>query len=157
MLISQEKIIQGTENIYETKEKLSISCSTPVNMYDLNDNYIKTFHGMSEAQRETGSNYIGISRCCSGKQKTCGGYKWKLAEQVGEKLSNLTVLHLHSMDSNPYSGLEVDSITPFQAYIDKAKSEGMKAIAFTEHGAVLHNVAKRQACEKAGLKYINAE
>lgn len=61
------------------------------------------------------------------------------------------------MDSNPYSGLEVDSITPFQAYIDKAKSEGMKAIAFTEHGAVLHNVAKRQACEKAGLKYINAE
>ena len=36
------------------------------------------------------------------------------------------------MDSNPYSGLEVDSITPFQAYIDKAKSEGMKAIAFTE-------------------------
>lgn len=72
-------------------------------------------------------------------------------------MSNLTVLHLHSMDSNPYSGLEVDSITPFQAYIDKAKEEGMKAIAFTEHGAVLHNVAKRQACEKAGLKYINAE
>ena len=61
------------------------------------------------------------------------------------------------MDSNPYSGLEVDSITPFQAYIDKAKEEGMKAIAFTEHGAVLHNIAKRQACEKAGLKYINAE
>lgn len=61
------------------------------------------------------------------------------------------------MDSNPYSGLEVDSITPFQSYIDKAKEEGMKAIAFTEHGAVLHNIAKRQACEKAGLKYINAE
>lgn len=61
------------------------------------------------------------------------------------------------MDSNPYSGLEVDSITPFQVYIDKAKEEGMKAIAFTEHGAVLHNIAKRQACEKAGIKYINAE
>lgn len=53
------------------------------------------------------------------------------------------------MDSNPYSGLEVDSITPFQAYIDKAKEEGMKAIAFTEHGVMLHNVAKKQACEKA--------
>ena len=61
------------------------------------------------------------------------------------------------MDSNPYSGLEVDSITPFQAYIDKAKECGMKSIAFTEHGAVLHNVAKKQACEKAGIKYINAE
>lgn len=66
-------------------------------------------------------------------------------------------LHVHSMDSNPYSGLEVDSITPFQMYIDKAKECGMKAIAFTEHGAVLHNVAKKQACEKAGIKYINAE
>ena len=61
------------------------------------------------------------------------------------------------MDSNPYSGLEVDSITPFQAYIDKAKEEGMKAIAFTEHGVMLHNVAKKQACEKAGLKYIHGE
>lgn len=61
------------------------------------------------------------------------------------------------MDSNPYSGLAVDSITSFQEYIDKAKECGMKAIAFTEHGAVLHNIAKRQACEKAGIKYINAE
>ena len=61
------------------------------------------------------------------------------------------------MDSNPYSGLEVDSIVPFKAYIDKAKECNMKAIAFTEHGAVLHNVAKKQACEKAGIKYINAE
>lgn len=72
-------------------------------------------------------------------------------------MNNFTVLHLHSMDSNPYSGLEVDSITPFQAYINKAKEEGMKAIAFTEHGVRLHNIAKKQACEKAGLKYINAE
>jgi DNA polymerase-3 subunit alpha len=61
------------------------------------------------------------------------------------------------MDSNPYSGLEVDSITPYQSYIDKAKELEMKAIAFTEHGAVLHNVAKKQSCEKAGIKYINAE
>ena len=72
-------------------------------------------------------------------------------------MNNLTVLHLHSSDSNPNSGLEVDSITPFQAYIDKAKEEGMKAIAFTEHGVVLHNIAKKQACEKAGIKYIHGE
>ena len=72
-------------------------------------------------------------------------------------MSNYTILHLHSMDSNPYSGLEVDSITPYQSYIDKAKECGMTAIAFAEHGAVLHNVAKKQACEKAGIKLINAE
>lgn len=71
--------------------------------------------------------------------------------------NNYTVLHLHSMDSNPKSGLIIDSVTPFQAYIDKAKECGMTAIAFTEHGSVLHNVAKKQACEKAGLKYIHAQ
>lgn len=72
-------------------------------------------------------------------------------------MNSFVHLHLHSMDSNPYSGLSVDSITPFQAYIDRAKECGMKAIAFTEHGAVLHNIAKRQYCEKAGVKLINAE
>ena len=35
-------------------------------------------------------------------------------------LSNYTILHLHSMASNPYSGLQVDSITPFKEYIDEA-------------------------------------
>ena len=61
------------------------------------------------------------------------------------------------MDSNIFSGLQVDSITPYQAYIEEAKKCGMKAIAFTEHGAILHNIAKKQACEKAGIKYIHAE
>ena len=61
------------------------------------------------------------------------------------------------MDSNPYSGLEVDSITPFQSYITKAKECGMTAIAFTEHGALLHNITKKQKCEKVGIKYIHAE
>lgn len=71
--------------------------------------------------------------------------------------NNYTILHLHSEDSNPYSSLEVDSITPFQDYINKAVELGMKAIAFTEHGCVLHNVAKKQMCDKVGIKYIHAE
>lgn len=75
--------LYGKHHSRETKDKLSVSCSTPVDMLDLNGKYIKTFHGMSEAQREIGANYIGISRCCNGKQKTCGGYMWRLAEKVG--------------------------------------------------------------------------
>ena len=71
--------------------------------------------------------------------------------------NNYTVLHLHSMDSNPKSGLTIDSVTPFQDYIIKAKECGMKALAFTEHGAVLHNVAKKQMCEKNGIKYIHGQ
>jgi len=70
---------------------------------------------------------------------------------------NYTILHLHSMDSNPYSGLEVDSVTRFEDYIPKIKECGMKAVAFTEHGSMLHNVAKKQLCEKNGIKLIQAE
>lgn len=71
--------------------------------------------------------------------------------------NNYTVLHLHSMDSNPKSGLTIDSVTPFQDYIIKAKECGMTALAFTEHGAVLHNVSKKQMCEKNGIKYIHGQ
>ena len=70
---------------------------------------------------------------------------------------NYTILHLHSMDSNPYSGVKVDSTVHYQKYIDEAVKCKMKAIAFTEHGCVLHNIGKKQACDKAGLKYIHAE
>ena len=74
--------LYGKHHNEETKKKLSISCSTPVDMLDLEGKYIKTFYGMSEAQRETGANYMGISRCCNEKQKTCGGYKWIFSEKT---------------------------------------------------------------------------
>lgn len=71
--------------------------------------------------------------------------------------NNYTVLHLHTMLSNPYSGLEVDSIANYKEYIDEAEKCGMKAIAFTEHGCILQHVAKKQYCEKKGIKYIHGE
>lgn len=70
---------------------------------------------------------------------------------------NYTILHLHSMLSNPYSGLEIDSITPYESYINKAVECGMNSIAFTEHGSILKHVEKKQKCEKAGVKYIHGE
>lgn len=72
-------------------------------------------------------------------------------------MSNVVHLHLHTMLSNPYSGLEVDSITPFSAYVQKAKECDMKAIAFTEHGCILQHTEKKQMCDKYGIKYIHAE
>jgi DNA polymerase III alpha subunit/intein/homing endonuclease len=61
------------------------------------------------------------------------------------------------MDSNPFSTLEVDSITGYEKYILKMKELGMTAGAFTEHGCMLHNVGKKQFCEKNGIKLIQAE
>ena len=46
--------------------------------------------------------------------------------------NNYTVLHLHSDLSNGVTNIE--SVTKFTDYIDRAKELGMKATAFSEHG-----------------------
>lgn len=49
----------------------------------------------------------------------------------------------------------LDSATKFQDYIDRAVQLGQTAIAFTEHGNIYQWVAKKMACDKAGIKYIH--
>ena len=68
--------------------------------------------------------------------------------------NNYTVFHLHTMLSNGVTN--IDSITGYQAYIDQAKAWGMKALAFSEHGSVFSWLKKKEAVEKAGMKYIHA-
>ena len=43
-----------------------------------NNKQINTFGSMSEASRATGIHGCDISRCCSGKRKTAGGFVWQL-------------------------------------------------------------------------------
>ena len=69
-------------------------------------------------------------------------------------MDNYVVTHLHSMLSNATTN--IDSVTSFEAYVDKAKELGMKAIAFTEHGNILSWKNKKDYCEKNGIKYIHA-
>ena len=70
-------------------------------------------------------------------------------------MSNYTILHLHSMLSNGVTN--IDSVTPYDQYIDKAHKLGMTAMAFSEHGSVLGWVKKKLAMEAAGIRYIHAE
>ena len=70
-------------------------------------------------------------------------------------MSNYTCYHLHSDMSNGVTN--IDSVTKFQKYIDRAKETGMKAMAFSEHGSVFAWDLKKEAIEKAGMKYIHAE
>lgn len=67
---------------------------------------------------------------------------------------NYTIFHLHTMLSNGVTN--IDSITSYQDYIDQAKAWGMKSIAFSEHGSVFEYLKKKEAVEKAGMKYIHA-
>ena len=65
-----------------------------------------------------------------------------------------TVYHLHSDLSNGVTN--IDSVTKYGEYIEKAKEFGMKAMAFSEHGSVFEWWHKKSAIEAAGMKYIHA-
>ncbi|MEX0594870.1 MAG: PHP domain-containing protein, partial [Candidatus Paceibacterota bacterium] len=71
-------------------------------------------------------------------------------------MSNYTIYHLHSDQSNPSSGTGADSVTKFDQYLDRAKEEGMKNFAFSEHGTVSNWIKKKDETEKRGMKYIHA-
>ena len=68
---------------------------------------------------------------------------------------NYTILHLHSMLSNAVTN--IDSVTAYSEYIQKAHDLGMSAMAFSEHGSVMGWVKKKLQMEELGMKYIHAE
>lgn len=68
--------------------------------------------------------------------------------------NNYCVYHLHSDLSNGVTN--IDSITKFGEYIERAKECGMKAMAFAEHGSIFEWWHKKCAIEAAGMKYIHA-
>lgn len=45
--------------------------------FDLDGNFIKEFHSLSEASRKLNISAGDICRCCNLKRKTAGSYKWK--------------------------------------------------------------------------------
>lgn len=61
----------GTRN-----EKISKSRMRKVYKYDLQDNFIEEFESVDAAAKNVNKNFSNISSACSGRQKTCGGYKW---------------------------------------------------------------------------------
>lgn len=50
----------------------------------------------------------------------------------------------------------IDSVTKYSDYVNKAKECGMTSLAFSEHGNVFEWKHKKDAVEKAEMKYIHA-
>lgn len=73
---------------------------------------------------------------------------------MNKQIEYYTLIHTHSDLTNGTTN--IDSVTKFEDYIKRAKAEGMKAIAFTEHGNTFGWVKKKETCEKYGLKYIHS-
>ena len=64
------------------------------------------------------------------------------------------VYHLHSDLSNGVTN--IDSVTKYKEYVDYAKSLGMTALGFAEHGNIFEWIHKKESIESAGMKYIHA-
>lgn len=50
-----------------------------ISQYDLDGNLIKTYDCMNDAAEAVGACHSSISLVCTGKNKTCKGYKWAYA------------------------------------------------------------------------------
>lgn len=69
-------------------------------------------------------------------------------------MNNYTCFHLHSDLSSATTN--IDSVTKYKQYIERASELGMKALGFSEHGNVFEWYHKKTDIEKAGMKYIHA-
>jgi group I intron endonuclease len=62
----------------KTKNKLKeLRVSKPVNQYDLNNIFIKSYPSIKEAERQTKINRGNISDCCNNNITKTGGFIWK--------------------------------------------------------------------------------
>lgn len=46
----------------------------------LEGKFIREFESITEAAKQTNATRQHISKCCNGERQTCGGYKWKYAD-----------------------------------------------------------------------------
>lgn len=64
------------QNYGMRNKKISKSRMRKVYKYDLQGNFIEEFESINSAAKSVNKSFSNISLVCSGKQKTCGGYKW---------------------------------------------------------------------------------
>lgn len=56
--------------------------SQPVSQFSLNDDFIKSYHSIGEAAKETNIDRASISKACAGILQTAGKFKWKYKKEV---------------------------------------------------------------------------
>ena len=64
------------KNDFMRKSGTAKACLVGVNKYK-GTTLLDTYYSVSEAARQTGLNQSNISKCCSGKRKSVGGYRWE--------------------------------------------------------------------------------
>lgn len=64
----------------EAKQNISKLFSKPISQFSKDNKFIQDWNSITEATNELELYPGGISKVCSGKLKTCGGYIWKYKE-----------------------------------------------------------------------------
>jgi len=72
---SKDHINNMMNNRTSVIEGVKLANSKPILQYDLEDNLIKEWSSITEAKKIIKGD---INACCNNKQKTAGGFKWKL-------------------------------------------------------------------------------
>ena len=63
---------------YGTRTKrASASCRKTILQFTKDGKLVRKWDSATQVERELGFHNSGICMCCKGKQKTCGGYRWK--------------------------------------------------------------------------------
>lgn len=69
--------VTHSENIRHKFDCLNSKTNArPVLQLDLKENVIAQYTGLTEASKETGASISNIYKCCNGRQKTSGSFKW---------------------------------------------------------------------------------
>lgn len=71
------KIMTGKKQSLETKIKKNNKIKKPIIQLDMNNNYIKEWKGSIDASIELNIDRGSLTQCLKGKNKSCGGFKWK--------------------------------------------------------------------------------
>ena len=74
-------LAEKAEKVRRKRIKNRTSGMSAVIQMDMNGNKIAEFKSVKDASKETGLLRQSISSCCTGKQKTSGGHKWKYAKE----------------------------------------------------------------------------
>ena len=82
--IAKRRNRKGTKGAYsknpitdERRKEISLTLSKPVIQMDLFRRYINEYPSIKIAGEVTKVHYTAINKCCRGKAKSAGGYKWK--------------------------------------------------------------------------------
>lgn len=78
------KRFKGRKLSDDHRNKIASSKYKPIDQFDMNSTFIKTYHSIKHASEENNIGRDSIYGCCIGKYKQGGGYKWKYSNLTKE-------------------------------------------------------------------------